>query len=309
MSSGTAEHQDPVAELAEALDNLTAANDIRTIEQLRAFTKTMESMLPPPTTYPPVGRHDVIAIETEDGRSLPADVVVPEGDGPFPVVVYLHGGGWVLGSRDTYRSVTFGLAQAGYLVVAVDYALAPEDPFPAGFDDCTFAIRWAIDSAKAYGGDSTKLAIAGDSAGANLTAAVSAHFADDPTAPKPSAVLLYYGVYDMPNMPRGETESSAALCEEIIKAYVGDRTELLSDPRVSPIHAAHKLPPAFVVVGGADELVAQNQQMQQALAKAGVPHDYLEVADMPHAFMQLPVPQASATLQRSIEFLDSYLKA
>jgi len=306
MTSGTAEHQDPVAQLAEALDNLTAANDIRTIEQLRVFTKTMEGMLP--TVLPPVGRHEVITIETDDGRALPADVVVPEGDGPFPVVVYLHGGGWVLGSVDTYRIVTFGLAQAGYLVVAVDYALAPEEPFPAGFDDCAFTVQWAVDHAKEYGGDSSRLAIAGDSAGANLTAAVSAHFADDPTAPKPDAIVLYYGVYDLPNMPRGETEASAALGEEIIKAYVGDRTELLSDPRVSPIHAAHKLPPAFVVVGGADDLVEQNQQMQQALAAAGVPHDFLVVADMPHAFMQLPVPQATDTLQRSVEFLDSYLK-
>jgi acetyl esterase len=307
MSSGTAEHQDPVAELAEALESLTAATDIRTIEQLRVFTKSMEGMLP--TVFPPVGRHEVIAIDTDDGRSLPADVVVPEGDGPFPVVVYFHGGGWVLGSRDGYRSVTFGLAQAGYFVVAVDYALAPEEPFPAGFDDCAFTVRWAVENAKAYGGDGSRLAIAGDSAGANLTAAVSAHFMDDPSAPRPAAVLLYYGVYDLPTMPRGETEASAALGEEIIKAYVGDRTELLSDPRVSPIHAAHKLPPAFVVVGGADELVAQNQELRQALAKAEIPHDYLEVAGMPHAFMQLPVPQAADTLQRSVDFLDSYLKA
>lgn len=303
MSINTADQHDPAAELSAALEAVTQGGSIRTIDDLRAWTSTLQGFLP--QALDPVGRlHDAVLIGEVDGRKVVADVVVPKGDGPFPIIVYIHGGGWVLGSREEYRGVACGFASKGYLVVSVDYALAPENRFPAGFDDCAFAVRWAAERAADFGGDSSRLVVAGDSAGANLTAAVCASFADDASAPAIDAVLLFYGVYDMPNMPRGDTEDSAALCDEIINAYLGpDREALLDDPRVSPLHAAGQLPRAFVVVGGADDLVGQAEQMRDALTAAGVEHEYLCVEGMPHAFLQLPVPPAEEALQRSVDFL------
>jgi acetyl esterase/lipase len=84
--------------------------------------------------------HDDIVIAQRGGRPLTVDVHVPKGVGPFPVLVYLHGGGWVFGSPKTHRRVGFRFAAAGFLVFNVHYALAPEQPFPAAFDDCVAAI-------------------------------------------------------------------------------------------------------------------------------------------------------------------------
>jgi acetyl esterase len=106
-----------------------------------------------------------------DGRELTLDVMVPQGEGPFPVLVYLHGGAWVWGSP-THRKLTYRLADQGFLTLCVDYRLAPESPFPAGFNDCVHAIHFAAHNAGWWGGDPERLVIAGDSAGANLAAAV-----------------------------------------------------------------------------------------------------------------------------------------
>src|SRR5882762_11514579 len=109
------------------------------------------------------------AVEIRPGLS--ADIAVPKGNGPHPVVVYLHGGGWVAGSPRTHRKLGMQFAEAGFLTINVDYRLAPEHPFPAGFDDCTFAAKWSVENAKRWNGDANRMAIGGDSAGGNLTAA------------------------------------------------------------------------------------------------------------------------------------------
>src|SRR5439155_1342197 len=159
----------------------------------------------------------------------------PKGEGTFPVLVYLHGGGWVAGSSKSHRKLAFRFAEAGFLVFNVDYRLAPEAPFPAPYDDCEYAVRWAARVARDYGGDPDRLAIGGDSAGGNLSAAVAVTLADDPSAPKVRAALLIYGVYDMASMPRGETPEEAAGVDVMVRGYLGDDMDaLMKDPRVSP---------------------------------------------------------------------------
>jgi acetyl esterase len=102
---------------------------------------------------------------------LKVDVAVPKGSGPHPVVVYLHGGGWVAGSTKSHRKLAMQFAEAGFLTINVDYRLAPEHPFPAPLDDCIFAVKWASENAHRWNGDASRLAVGGDSAGGNLTAA------------------------------------------------------------------------------------------------------------------------------------------
>ncbi|MGH7864534.1 MAG: alpha/beta hydrolase, partial [Candidatus Binataceae bacterium] len=143
-----------------------AARPMTSVEELRAALATFAPMMN--QNLPEVGAfHDNVELRA----NLRADVSVPKGDGPFPVVVYLHGGGWVAGSPKSHQKLGMQFAESGYLCINADYRLAPEHPFPAGLDDCVFAIKWAADNAKRWNGNASRLAVGGDSAGANLTAA------------------------------------------------------------------------------------------------------------------------------------------
>jgi acetyl esterase len=271
---------------------------------------------------PEVGAlHEAVAV----GDGVRADVVVPKGAGPHPVLVYLHGGGWVCGSPRTHRKLGHRFAEAGYLVFNVDYRLAPEHPFPTPFEDCLAAVRFAWREAARFGGDPRRLAIGGDSAGGNLSAAVAAALADDPARPK--AALLIYGVFDFELLggaslaPPGAAAGAGGLAadpraleigrelvELMVGAYLGapgaSRDALARDPRVSPLRAAAKLPPTHVVVGSADPLAGHAEALVKELAAAGVPHEHHVDAGMPHGYAQMEfLPQSREAVARMVEFL------
>ena len=129
---------------------------------------------------------------------LCTDVAVPMGAGRHPVAIYLHGGGWAFGSPTSFRKLGMQFAEAGYLTFVLDYRLAPEHPFPAALEDAIFAIRWATDNARRWNGDGQRIAIGGDSAGANL--AVSALISSAPELSSPvQAAILFYGAYASEN--------------------------------------------------------------------------------------------------------------
>jgi acetyl esterase len=246
-------------------------------------------------------------------EGVTTDVIVPKGAGPHPVLVYLHGGGWVCGSPATHRKLGHRFAEAGYLVFNVDYRLAPEHPFPTPFEDCLAAVRWAHREASRFDGDATRLAIGGDSAGGNLSAAVAGALAGDPACPK--AALLIYGVFDfgmfgdVALVPDGDAQAAQVgrdMVEMMVGAYLGRTRDdaLLRDPRVSPLHAAARLPPSHVVVGGADPLVAQTEALVKALAAAGVEYEHFVDTGMPHGYAQMEfLPGARPAIDRMVEFL------
>lgn len=239
------------------------------------------------------------------GPESPAtlDLLIPEGAGPFPVLVYFHGGAWVAGSPASHRKLTARFAEKGFLVVSVDYRLAPEHPFPAGLEDCVQAVYWATEHTVRFGGDPARIAIGGDSAGANLACATAGLLAGRLTAPRLSAALLIYGVFDMSDM--GSTSANRFIHRAYLQGNLG---ELLADPRVSPISWAHKLPPSFLVVGTQDSLLAQNRQLRDALAAAQVPHHYIEEATMPHGFMQMEfMGSARRVVKDAVEFLELHM--
>jgi acetyl esterase len=267
------------------------------------------------TELPEVGGfHEAVPVR----EGVTADVVIPKGAGPHPVLVYLHGGGWVCGSPKTHRKLGYRFAEAGYLVVNVDYRLAPEHPFPTPFEDCLAAVRWAHREAARFGGDPARFAIGGDSAGGNLSAAVAAALAGD--AARPQAALLIYGVFDF-GMFQGELPAFASasreavaigreLVEMMVGAYLGKtRSEaVLRDARVSPLYAAEKLPPSHIVVGSADDLAPQSEALVKALGRAGVAHEHFVDADMPHGYAQLEMlPAARPAIDRMVAFLRKHL--
>jgi len=250
--------------------------------------KALESFAPMMNqNLPEIGAiHDDVEIRP----GLKADVAVPKGNGPHPVVVYLHGGGWVAGSSKTHRKLAMQFAEAGFLTINVDYRLAPEHPFPAPLDDCIFAVTWAGENAQRWNGDPSRLAVGGDSAGGNLTAAtVTSLAAQTYSGAKPKAALLIYGVFDFPATLKRAADKTAL--EGMAKAYAGAAgfPGNLEDPRISPIKAvkAGALPPCFVVCGTADELLPESNTIADALKRADIRHELHIFEDMPHGFLQM----------------------
>jgi acetyl esterase len=302
--TATAPAEDLLARMF-ALKPPDSAQDMRAL--LAGFAGFLNTDLPEVGAFQP-------GIDVADG--VTCDVIAPKGAGPHPVLVYLHGGGWVSGSPLTHRKLGFRFAEAGYLVFHVDYRLAPEHPFPTPLDDCVAAIRFAAREAKRFGGDPRRLAVGGDSAGANLAAAAAIALADD--AARPRAALLLYGVFDFASLAAIAGGAAAGPLAEIgtkmidlmVHSYLGrdPGAALLADPRVSPLRAAHRLPPCHVVVGSADPLVAQAHDLARALAAAGIPLEHHVDEGMPHGYAQMEfLPAARPAIDRMVAFLEAQL--
>ena len=227
---------------------------------------------------------------------IPARLYVPDGAGALsPGLLYLHGGGFVLGSPSTHDRLTRELAQRiGARVLSLDYALAPEHPYPQGLDDCVDAARWTFAHAQELGMDPKRLLIGGDSAGANLSAATQLRLRDEGSAPIFRAEILFYGRFAY-----GETDSlrawgdrelilSLPMMKWFAKAYAGGEP-LQPGPYLAPLQADLRgLAPALLVVGTLDPLLSDSQLFAAALQKAGVPAELLVYEDGIHAFMQVP---------------------
>jgi acetyl esterase len=214
--------------------------------------------------------------------------------GSLPVLIYLHGGGFIGGDLDTHEVLCRELAHgAGCGVIAVDYCLAPENKFPKPFEDCLAACAYVLDHASDLGADPSRIAIGGDSAGGNLAAAVvqSLHQRD---GNKPSYQLLIYPVTDfrMATPAYGEmrapafTASEAAWCAD---QYFSSISEI-RDVRASPALAEDLsgLPPAFVMTAEFDALRDDGEAYAVALARAGVPVHMRRYLGVPHGFLSMP---------------------
>lgn len=200
-------------------------------------------------------------------------------DDGLPVLVYFHGGGFVLCDLDSHDSCCRRLANGiGAVVVSVDYRLAPESPFPAAVDDAWAATRWVADHLAELGGDPARLVVAGDSAGGNL-AAVVAMLARDRGGPPIAFQLLIYPVVDQrrkqapaPGARRAPSGTlTAAHMQWFTEQYLG-RDGDRADPLASPILGdLTRLPPAHVVTGALDPLCAEGEEYARRLAAAGIP--------------------------------------
>lgn len=225
---------------------------------------------------------------------VPVRVYEPTGSGPHPVVVWMHGGGFVLGSVDGYDSVCRALCdELDAVVVSVEYRLAPEHPFPAAVEDCYAATEWAATESAAYGGDTDRLVVAGDSAGGNLAASI-ALLARDKGGPEiDSQVLLYpTTTFQYEFEAEGETSDDLFLTVPDLE-WSWDHyleTDLHGmNPYASPLRARSLagLPPATVVTCSFDPLQEEGIAYADRLADAGVDVHHTNYDDMIHAFFTL----------------------
>ncbi|MGH3520742.1 MAG: alpha/beta hydrolase [Haloechinothrix sp.] len=243
----------------------------------------------------------------------------PGTDGAHPTVVFLHGGGFAIGSIATHDLMCREICrQVDAVVVSVDYRLAPENPFPASVEDCVAATRWVSDHIAELGGDPDRLALAGDSAGGNLAAVVAQEFAGDDNAPAIAAQLLIYPATDVSKdyPSRAEFAEGYFLDQSSLElfalAYVTDFA-LLLDPRMSPIlfPKLESLPPTVVITAEFDPIRDQGEAYATALEEAGVPVTSRRFDGMIHGFIHFGpfVPAAQSAVDETCALLRETLKS
>jgi len=225
------------------------------------------------------------------GGAIPLRVYTPNGTGPFPLVVFFHGSGFVVCSLDSHDAMCRNLCGgSGAVVVSVDYRLAPEAKFPAATDDCLLATRWAAERAAELGADASRIVVAGDSAGANL-ATVTAIRVRDEGGPKLAGQLLIYPVTDY-HSPGTASYSENAEGYGLSRAgmawfwhhYLADPKDAMH-PHASPIRANLKgLPPALVFTAEYDVLRDEGEDYAHKLREVGVDVRLQRWEGMNHGF-------------------------
>ncbi|MCP5026056.1 MAG: alpha/beta hydrolase [Actinomycetia bacterium] len=248
---------------------------------------------------------------------IPVRWYTPEGNGPHPVVVFMHGGGWVIGDLDTHDHCCRRICvESGAAVLAVHYRLAPEHRWPAAVDDSWAALQWVAANADSRGGDGSRLAVVGDSAGGNL-AAVMALRARDAGGPSLAQQILVYPVVDLSFSRPSYVENGegyileAKTMEWFVAHYLGrgraDGGDDLVHPDIAPLAVDDLggLAPALVVTAEFDPLRDEGEAYAARLIEAGVPTVAQRYDGMVHAFFQLPgvLDAGTAVLEQVAETL------
>ena len=250
----------------------------------------------------PMSRVDGLEIPGPTG-TIPARLYVPPGaePDPQPLIVYFHGGGWVIGDLDTHDGICRLLAaDTAAPILSVDYRLAPEHPFPAAVEDAFAAFGWAAEQAAELGADPARIAVCGDSAGGNLAAAVSL-LARDSDGPRPAMQMLLYPVTDAV----GKQPSRRLFAEHFLLTaadmdwfeghYLPDASPA-EDPRVSMLRAndLSGLPPAYVATAGFDPLRDEGEAYAERMRAAGVHVALRRHPGLVHGFANLTAISRSA---------------
>ena len=238
---------------------------------------------------------------------VPVRIYTPEGKEPFPILLFFHGGGWVVGNLDTHDCACRLLCKcAQCVVIAVDYRLSPENKFPAAIEDAYAVLKWASENGNTLKGNHHRIAVAGDSAGGNI-ATVLCQMARDREGPEIKFQILIYPVTDLSATDTdsyGEHGEGYMLTKDGMICFINhylDRDENKKHPYASPLLAEDlsNLPPALVVVAEFDVLRDECLAYAGRLKKAGIPVTCLVYEDMIHAFLNL-----TGVIDRSREAID-----
>ncbi len=225
---------------------------------------------------------------------IPVRIYTPARNGPFPILVFFHGGGWVIGDLDSHDALCRSLSnQVGCMVVSVDYRLAPEHKFPAAPEDCYAATSWVAEHAAQLNGDASRIAVGGDSAGGNL-AAIIPQMAKERGGPPLVFQFLIYPATDM-RMKTPSVEENAegyGLTKQDMIWFTNhylNNEEDKANPLASPLLTSDLsgLPPALVITAEFDPLRDEGEQYAQRLKEVGVPVTASRYNGMIHGFVSL----------------------
>ncbi|MEU4524167.1 alpha/beta hydrolase [Amycolatopsis sp. NPDC024027] len=279
------------AQLLLRLQRIARAELVRgSVEQSRTLLDAARHLVSGKPIEPVSVRE--IAVPTPDG-DVPATLYTPVGlPEESPLLVFFHGGGWVIGTRASHdNAVRFLAKHAGVRVLSIEYRLAPEFPFPAATEDALAAFDYAVAKAGDLGADPARIAVGGDSAGGNL-AAVTAQQAVRRGGPVPAFQLLIYPATDFARRYRSQDlfAENLFLTDVHMKwfegHYVPEGTDL-TDPRLSPLRAddLSGLPPALIVTAGFDPLRDEGEAYAEKLREAGVEVALRRHEDLIHGFI------------------------
>ncbi len=246
------------------------------------------------------------------GGSIPIRIYRPDADGPLPILVYFFGGGWTLGTLDTCDAICRRLTNSvSCITVAVGYRLAPEHVFPAAVDDCYEATVRIAELAGSFGGDASRIAVGGDSAGGNLAASVTLR-ARELSAPSLTAQLLVYPNTDFhaDTPSRRDNTDLVFFNNRSINWYWGHYLADPADgahPYASPLRAEDLsgLPPALVITAEYDPLRDEGEQYAERLADSGTPAQLTRYEGMIHGFFAMAgmLDAGGRALDEAAEFL------
>ena len=250
------------------------------------------------------------------------DVIQPGQGGPWPVLVWFHGGGFLAGDKSYYRDLGRSIAHQGYLVVNVNYRLAPQYRFPAQLQDTVRAVRWVMDRASDFGGDPLSIFLAGDSAGAFLAAWYGASLTDgelwagqgfNDLAPREilRGLILFYGLYDFKSLMDARFPLAGLLAQSLLGKDFKALSEMVD--RTSPFRRLNAdFPPCFVSAGERDRLFFQSRKLVEALHDWNVPCESLlfsrqEHPEAGHAFMNFHRKACTGiAIRQMLGFMDAF---
>ena len=299
----------PDVEMQAVLDELAALHG-KPIETLTAAEARQQ---PTPTdavkqlltkqgkpTAPPPGATLMHRMVTGAASQLPANIYIPNGAGPFPIVVYFHGGGWVIADKNVYdggaRSLAIG---ANAVVVSADYRSGPEHKFPAAHDDALAIYRWALANASAIKGDAKRIALAGESAGGNLAVA-TAIAASDKSLQAPLAVISVYPIAsgDTTSASYVENANAKPLNRAMMSWFFTNALNSPADhmdPRINLVAAdLHGLPPVTIINAQIDPLRSDGEMLAAKIRSAGGSVDQKTYDGVTHEFFGMGAVHATA---------------
>ncbi len=263
---------------------------------LAEMRASLEKLIQPPPPITGVSRRTVVIGESE----LSVEMFVPDQDGPCPCLIWLHGGGFMIGSAmmDAARLQDWS-KRFGCIALSVDYRLAPEHPFPAALNDSRQALRWVRDRADELSIDPERIVVGGASAGGGLAAALALSARDEGLG-LAGQLLIYPMIDDRQHTTSSRWDASVwpPQANELgWRAYLGDLYGGTVPPVAAPSRAMelNGLPPTIMIVGGADGFFDEDIDYATRLTHAGVPTDLRVYAGAPHGF-DLMAPEAGASL-------------
>lgn len=266
---------------------------------------------------------DVLVWRRENGPDLRAEIYVPRGDGPFPLLLHFHGGGFCVSRAVNDRKYCMEWASRGFAVINPDYGLSPENPFPWAIEDCLYASRWFVRHAVDWKGDPRRgVVVEGGSAGAGLASAICVavggftegldHGDLAEVALPLTAAVLFFGIHDF-NLLLTEPGSNVGSAELWNRAYLGPHfTTKLRNPLASQVFAPNlaSFPPTYISCGAVDSLLGHSLALAKALANADVPLTLSVVAGLDHGYAKMgsKLPAAAKELERVHGWVDEQLQ-
>lgn len=296
------------------LENFYNGPKIESFDPIQLKEILTQAPVPPQDDLPSIHQIEERFIKAKDGEEIRLRIYTPEGEGPFPVLVYYHGGGWVIGSVEGFEAANRLVAtEANVVVVSVDYRLAPENPYPTPIEDCYAALEWVAANAAEIKGDASQISVGGDSAGGNLSTVVAKKALDN-NGPAIQSQILIYPVTNL----EFDTDSYNQFAEgygldrELMKwfgiHYVGDE-KLYNEPDVSPLKydSVQGLPTAIVIAAENDVLLDEGKAYAEKLKQDGVEVQYELIPGVIHGYysiMPFFAEETKQTVQLIVNFLN-----